>query len=80
VAEWRYEVWRDIHDIARTEFFLYFGEGAVNRRLLDISGDDWQASYGVGMRMVMKQRLLGVAFLGFSDEDVQVGIRGTWPL
>ena len=80
VAEWRYEVWRDIHDIARTEFFLYFGEGAVNRRLQDISGEDWRASYGVGMRMVMKQRLLGVAFLGFSDEDVQVGIRGTWPL
>jgi len=80
VAEWRYEVWRDIHDIARTEFFLYFGEGAVNRRLADISGGDWKASYGVGMRMAMKQQLLGVAFLGFSNEDVQVGIRGTWPL
>ena len=80
VAEWRYEVWRDIHDIARTEFFLYFGEGAVNRRLLDISGEDWQASFGVGTRMVMKQRLLGVAFLGFSDEGLQIGIRGTWPL
>jgi len=80
VAEWRYEVWRDIHDIARTEFFLYFGEGAVNRRLPDISREDWRASYGVGIRMVMKQRLLGVAFLGFSDEDVQVGIRGTWAL
>jgi hypothetical protein len=80
VAEWRYEVWRDIHDIVRTEFFLYFGEGAVNRRLTDISADDWQASYGLGARMVMKQRLLGVAFLGFSDEGVQVGLRGTWPL
>ena len=80
VAEWRYEVWRDIHDIARTEFFLYFGEGAVNSRLTDISGDDWQASYGVGARMAMKPRLLGVAFLGFSKEGVQVGIRGTWPL
>jgi hypothetical protein len=80
VAEWRYEVWRDIHDIARTEFFLYFGEGAVNRRLTEISGNDWQASFGVGARMAMKQRLLGVAFLGFSDEGAQVGIRGTWPL
>ena len=80
VAEWRYDVWRDIHDIARTEFFLYFGEGAVNRRLQDISGRDWQASYGLGARMAMKQRLLGVAFLGFSDEGIQVGIRGTWPL
>ncbi len=80
VAEWRYEVWRDIHDIARTEFFLYFGEGAVNQRLQNISGSDWRASYGVGARMVLKRRLLGVAFLGFSNEDVQVGIRGTWPL
>jgi len=80
VAEWRYEVWRDIHDIARSEFFLYFGEGTVQRRLADVSGGDWQASYGIGARMVMKERLLGVAFLGFSDEDVQVGIRGDWAL
>ncbi|MCL7957339.1 MAG: outer membrane protein assembly factor [marine benthic group bacterium] len=80
VAEWRYEVWRDIHDIVRSEFFLYFGEGTVQRRLGEVSSGDWQASYGFGARMVMKERLLGVAFLGFSDEDVQVGIRGDWPL
>lgn len=80
VAEWRYEVWRDIHDIARTEFFLYFGEGAVNERLQDVSASDWKTSYGVGTRMVLKQRLLGVGFLGFSSEGVQVGVRGTWPL
>ena len=80
VVEWRYEEWRDIHDIARSELFLYFGEGAVNRRLLDVAGDDWRASYGLGVRMVMKERLLGVGFIGFSSEDVQVGIRGTWPL
>ena len=80
VAEWRYEVWRDIHDIARSEFFLYVGEGTVERRLGDVSRDDWHASYGIGARMVMKERLLGVAFLGFSDEDVQVGIRGDWAL
>ena len=80
VAEWRYEVWRDIHDIIRSEFFLYFGEGTVQRRLNEVSAGDWQASYGIGARMVMKERLLGVAFLGFSDEDVQVGIRGDWPL
>ncbi len=80
VAEWRYEVWRDIHDIIRSEFFLYFGEGTVQNRLDDVSSGDWQASYGIGARMVMKERLLGVAFLGFSDEDVQVGIRGDWPL
>ncbi|MEJ2481588.1 MAG: BamA/TamA family outer membrane protein [Gemmatimonadota bacterium] len=80
VAEWRYEVWRDIHDIVRSEFFLYFGEGTVQRRLGEVSTGDWQASFGIGARMVMKERLLGVAFLGFSDEDVQVGIRGDWPL
>lgn len=80
VAEWRYEVWRDIHDIARSEFFLYFGEGTVQQRLGDVAAGDWRASYGVGARMVMKERLLGVAFLGFSDEDLQVGIRGDWAL
>ena len=38
VAEWRYEVWRDIHDIARSEFFLYVGEGR--------SSDVWATSPG----------------------------------
>jgi outer membrane protein assembly factor BamA len=80
VAEWRYEVWRDIHDIIRSEFFLYFGEGTVQGRLDEVTSADWRASYGIGARMVMKERLLGVAFLGFSNEDVQVGIRGDWPL
>jgi hypothetical protein len=52
----------------------------VNRRLFDVSSGDWKESYGFGVRMVMKERLLGVGFLGFSSEDVQAGIRGTWPL
>lgn len=79
-AEWRYEVWRDIHNLVRSEFFLYFAEGAVGRRLHEIGSGDWQPSYGVGGRLAARERLLGVAFLGWSDEGVHVGLRGAWPL
>jgi hypothetical protein len=79
-AEWRYEVWRDIHNLVRSEFFLYFSEGAVAPRLQEIGRGDWQPSYGVGGRLAARERLLGVAYLGWSDEGVHVGLRGAWPL
>ncbi len=79
-AEWRFEIWRDIHNLVRSEFFLYFGEGAVARRLSEIGGGDWQASYGIGVRLAARDRLLGVGYLGWSDESVHVGLRGAWQL
>lgn len=79
-AEWRYEVWRDIHNLVRSEFFLYFSEGAVGPRLHEIGRGDWQPSYGVGARLAARERLLGVTYLGWSDEGVHIGLRGAWPL
>lgn len=79
-AEWRYEVWRDIHNLVRSEFFLYFAEGAVGRRLDEVGSGDWRPSYGVGGRLAARERLLGVAFVGWSGEGVHLGLRGAWPL
>ncbi|MDT8435591.1 MAG: BamA/TamA family outer membrane protein [Gemmatimonadota bacterium] len=78
-AEWRYEVWRDIHNTLRSEFFLYFGEGAVTSDIEDLSTDDWRASFGFGARLASLDRLLGLAFFGWSDESVHAGVRGQWP-
>lgn len=77
-AEWRYEIWRDIHNSIRVESFLYFGEGAVGPRLGEIAPEDWRASYGFGFRVARSEALLGSAFLGFSEESVQVGVSGEW--
>ncbi len=77
-AEWRYEIWRDIHNTMRVESFLYFGEGAVGPRLGAISSEDWRASYGFGVRVARSEALLGLAFLGFSEESVRFGVSGEW--
>lgn len=77
-AEWRYEIWRDIHNSLRVESFLYFGEGAVAPRLGDIAARDWHDSYGFGFRVARTEALLGMVYLGFSDESAQFGVSGEW--
>ncbi len=77
-AEWRFEIWRDIHNSSRIETFLHFGEGAVARRLDDIESPDWHESYGFGFRVATPEDLLGVLFLGFSDESFHVSVSGEW--
>ncbi len=77
-SEWRYEIWRDIHNSARIESFVHVGIGTVGRRLVEIEADDWQPSYGFGFRFADRAGLLGLVFLGFSDESVQLGVGGEW--
>lgn len=77
-SEWRYEIWRDIHNSMRIESFVHAGVGGVGRRLDEIGGGDWQPSYGFGFRFADREGLLGLVFLGFSDESVQFGVGGEW--
>ncbi|MGI9038895.1 MAG: BamA/TamA family outer membrane protein [Gemmatimonadota bacterium] len=77
-AEWRYEIWRDIHNSLRVESFLHFAEGAVARRVDAIGSEDWHASYGFGFRAAGPEGLLGLVYAGFSEESVRVGFGGTW--
>jgi len=77
-AEWRFEIWRDIHNSSRIETFLHFGEGAVAHRLEDIESSDWHESYGFGFRGATTENLLGVLFFGFSDESFHVNVTGEW--
>jgi hypothetical protein len=77
-AEWRFEIWRDIHNSTRIETFLHFGEGAVAHRLDDIESPDWHESYGFGFRATSTEDLLGVLFFGFSDESFHASVSGVW--
>lgn len=77
-AEWRYEIWRDIHNTVRAETFVYFGEGAVAPTLGAIGRDHWRASYGFGFRAARTDQLLGMLYFGFSEESFQVGVSGEW--
>lgn len=77
-AEWRFEIWRDIHNSARIETFLHFGEGAVAHRLDDLESPDWHESYGFGFRGATTEDLIGVLFFGFSDESFHINVTGEW--
>jgi hypothetical protein len=79
MAEWRYEVWHELHSRARMEFFLFLDEGAVANRLSELTGDDWHTSYGVGVRLATIHGLAFVTFLGFSDEQTRFGFSSGWP-
>lgn len=77
-AEWRFEIWRDIHNASRIETFIHFGEGAVAHRLDDIASPDWHESFGFGFRAASTEEVLGVLFLGFSDESFHLNVSGEW--
>ncbi len=79
MAEWRYEVWRELQGRSRAELFLFFDEGAVANDLADLRSRDFRASYGFGMRLAFVNRLGALAYIGFSEEETRVGFRTAWP-
>lgn len=79
MSEYQFEVWRELHSRLRAETFLFFHYGAVSESIDRIESDDWQPSYGFGLRLSRPTSLMGLAYLGFSGERVTAGIRGSWP-
>ncbi|MGH7540497.1 MAG: BamA/TamA family outer membrane protein, partial [Gemmatimonadota bacterium] len=78
MAEWRYEVWRDLHQRSRAEFFLFFDEAGVTSSLGDLSGSDLRASYGFGLRFVTVEGLFGYASIGFGEEGARFRLGDAW--
>lgn len=78
MVEWRYEVWRDLHQRSRAEFFLFFDEAGVTRSLADLASSDLRASYGFGLRFVTLDGLVGYASLGFGEEGARVRVGDRW--
>ena len=79
MSEYRFEVWRELHSRMRAETFLFLHYGAVGETLGKIEGGDWHPSYGLGLRLSRPTALMGLAYLGFSEEGMTAGIRGSWP-
>ncbi len=68
-AEWRYEIWRDLHERGRVEGFVFWDEGTVARTLSSI--DEFRTSAGVGMRFLFNYRLRAITFLAFGAEGAR---------
>jgi len=79
MSEYRFEAWRELQDRMRAETFLFFHYGAVGETLGKIGSGDWHPSYGLGIRLSRPTALVGLAYLGFSEEGMTAGIRGSWP-
>lgn len=78
MSEYRFEVWRELHSRMRAETFLFFHYGAVGDALGQIEAGDWHSSYGLGLRLSYPTALIGLGYLGFSDEGMTGGIRTSW--
>lgn len=74
MTEWRYEVWRELHDRSRVEGFVFLDAAGVGRRLDEIDASAVRFGYGLGLRMVTVDRLIGYAYLGFSEEATRFRI------
>jgi hypothetical protein len=74
MAEWRYEVWRELHERGRVESFLLLDSGAVEDRLLDIDFDDLRWSYGFGMRVVWNRQVRWLIYLAFGDDGARLNV------
>ncbi len=78
MAEWRYEVWRELHERGRLEGFVFFDEGGVARRLTELDGGDLHESYGFGLRGVWGGRLVALGYLAFGGEGARFQAAFEW--
>lgn len=78
MAEWRYEIWRELHQRSRMEFFLFFDAAGVTGSLGDLSSEDLRESYGFGFRLVKLEGLVGYTSFGFGAEGFRWRLGDSW--
>lgn len=78
-SEWRYEIWRSIHDDIRQEGFVFLDAGSVARRIDELDASDLRTGYGFGMRTATDEGLAFLWWLAFSGEGTKFRLRFSWP-
>ncbi len=78
MSEWRYEVWRELHNRGRVEGFVFADAGSVDHRLADISLSQLRGSYGFGFRVLWDSQLRGITYLAIGGEGVRVDLDFSW--
>ena len=68
MVEWRYEVWRELHEMARTESFLFFDTGTVKDRIDNMRFDELKYSWGFGFRVVAPPSTAVTSYIAFGTE------------
>lgn len=78
MLEWRYEIWRDLHQRSRMEFFVFYDEAGVTPSLAEVRWDDLRHSYGFGFRFVNLEDLVGYTSFGFGGEGFHWRLGDSW--
>jgi len=78
MSEWRYEVWRELHERGRAEMFLLFDIGTVASTLSAARLDDARPSYGFGTRLNWRGDVVWLAYLAFGDEGARFDVDFSW--
>lgn len=78
-SEWRYEVWRSIHNDLRQEAFLFYDVGGVAGRLDEIDASELRTAYGFGVRTVDPDDLIVLGYVALGGEGTHLGLKLSWP-
>jgi hypothetical protein len=77
MSEWRYEVWRELHETGRAESFLLLDTGAVKDRLFSIRLSDFRWSVGVGMRLIFNNEVRWLVSVAYGRDGARLDVSFT---
>jgi hypothetical protein len=78
MTEWRYEVWRELHERGRVESFLFLDTGTVDRQLRDMRLRKLRWSGGFGFRVVWAGQVRWLFYLGFGRDGARFDANFGW--
>ncbi len=78
MTEWRYEVWRELHERGRVESFLFLDTGTVDRHLRDMRLENLRWSGGFGFRVVWSGQVRWLVYLGFGRDGARFNANFGW--
>jgi hypothetical protein len=77
MSEWRYEVWRELHERGRAETFFLLDTGTVSDRFKNMSLSDLRWSFGLGLRLVFESEVRWLTWLAFGRDGAEFDVRFT---
>ncbi len=75
MTEWRYEVWRELHERGRVESFLLMDTGTVGRKFSRMSLSDLRWSFGFGARLVWGAEVRWLGALAFGKDGARFDVK-----
>ena len=72
MVEWRWEIWRELHQRSRVESFLFYDSGSVAPRIQQMKFKSTRRSIGAGWRLITQQGGSLVNYIAFGNEGFRL--------